>query len=128
MENLKIEATKYTPEIVFDYENHHLEIKGKSYPENTSAFYRPVFDWLEAYLDRDDIRAVSVSLWLIYFNSSSSKALLDFFDMLEEASEDGKEITVNWIYEPEDEDSLEFGEEFQEDFETLNFNMVAKSS
>jgi hypothetical protein len=34
--------------------NHVLEIKGKSYPENTSVFYSPVFEWLGKYLDQDD--------------------------------------------------------------------------
>lgn len=33
---------------------------------------------------------------------------------------------MNWIYEEEDEDTLEFGEEFQEDFEILDINLVQK--
>ncbi len=33
-------------------------------------------------------------------------------------------ISVNWIYEEDDEDSLEFGEDFQEDFKSLRFNFA----
>ncbi len=53
---------------------------------------------------------------------------MDFCDMLEEAASDGKHISVNWVYEKDDEDALEFGEEFQEDYEMLEFNLVEKSS
>jgi hypothetical protein len=34
---------------------------------------------------------------------------------------------VNWVYEEDDEDALEFGEEFQEDLESVTFNLVQKS-
>ncbi|OQX27627.1 MAG: hypothetical protein BWK80_04315 [Desulfobacteraceae bacterium IS3] len=128
MENLKIRATKYTPEIIFDCENDQLEIRGESYPENIAEFYAPVFEWIEKYLEALDDREVTVNMELIYFNSSSSKIFLDFFELLDGATEKGKKITVNWIYEADDDDTLEFGVEFQEDFESLNFSLVQKDS
>ena len=126
MDNLLIEETRYTPYINFDNKKHLLEIKGKSYPENTSLFYTPVFSWLEEYLASVSDEQITVNIELVYFNSSSSKVLLDYFDILEEASEQGKQIRVNWIYDAEDEDALEFGEEFQEDYESLIFHMTEK--
>ncbi len=128
MDNLKIEATKYSPEISFDCENNVLEIRGKSYPEDTSVFYSPIFAWVEKYLQREETKKIVVNIELVYFNSSSSKVLLDFFDTLETAANDGKEIAVNWFYEEDDEDALEFGEEFKEDFESLDFNLIEKTS
>jgi hypothetical protein len=128
MENLKIKATKYSPEIVFDCENAQLEIRGESYPENIAEFYAPVFAWIEKYLEQLDDREVTVNMELIYFNSSSSKIFLDFFELLDEAAKNDKKITVNWIFEADDDDTREFGEEFQEDFESLNFNLVQKDS
>jgi len=127
MEKLVIEATKYTPEVNFDCEKHLLEIKGKSYPENTSVFYKPVFEWLEKYLQQAGDEEISVNMELIYFNSSSSKILMDFCDVLDAAAGNGKTITVNWIYEQDDEDALEFGEEFQEELESVSFNLVEKA-
>ncbi|MDM8522904.1 DUF1987 domain-containing protein [Desulfococcaceae bacterium HSG8] len=127
MESLMIEATKYTPEISFDCNNHVLDIKGKSYPENTSVFYQPIFEWLEEYLSSDETQEVTVNMELIYFNSSSSKVLMDFCDRLDEAAEDGKKVTANWFYEEDDEDALEFGEEFQEELESVTFNLVEKA-
>jgi hypothetical protein len=64
---------------------------------------------------------------IIYFNSSSSKLFFDFFDLLEEASGNGKEIEVNWLYDGENESAEEAGEDFKEDFESLNFNLVVKA-
>ncbi|MDM8525188.1 DUF1987 domain-containing protein [Desulfococcaceae bacterium HSG8] len=127
MENLNIETTKYTPGISFDCKKNILEIIGESYPENIAEFYAPVFDWLEEYLGQlKDKQDVIINMELVYFNSSSSKVLLDFFDLMEDAVGNGKNIKVNWIYEEEDEDTLEFGKEFQEDFEELNINLVKK--
>lgn len=128
MENLKIGATKYTPEIFFDCESNILEIRGKSYPENTAEFYTPVFAWLESYIDELGDRKATLNVELLYFNSSSSKVLLDFFDILESAAMAGKNIVINWIYEEDDEDTLEFGEEFQEEFDSLNFCLIRKEA
>ncbi len=125
MENLIIEPTESTPKIFFDSTNHTLEISGYSYPENTSAFYQPVFTWLEQYLAQLDTPQVTVNVDIVYFNSGSSKVLLDFFDLLnEEITVKNVNVVVYWYYE--EEDMLEFGEEFQEDFRTLTFNFVER--
>lgn len=126
METLEITATKSSPEIKFNAQDNTLSIIGESYPENTSQFYEPVFEWLEAYLEALNDQQVTFNMELIYFNSSSSKALMDIFDILEEASDDGKNITLNWIYDEENDAALEYGEEFAEDMETLTFNLVEK--
>jgi len=126
MDNLIIEATKYTPEIGFDAAANILSIKGESYPENTTEFYEPVFNWVKSYLEQLEDQAVTVNIDLVYFNSSSSKALINFFDVLEESAAVGKQIIVNWIHEEEDEDMIEFGEEFEEDLEAVKFNLVQK--
>ncbi len=126
MDNLLIEATKYTPKILFDAENHQLEIKGETYPENTAEFYAPVFKWLEEYLAELQDEAVTVNLEINYFNSSSSKVLMDMFDKFETITKEGKNITLNWIYDKENESALEYGEEFQEDLEVLKMNLVEK--
>ncbi|MDM8551836.1 DUF1987 domain-containing protein [Desulfobacterales bacterium HSG2] len=128
MKNLKLEATKYTPEISFDGDKNVLEIIGESYPENIAEFYAPVFSWLEEYLEQVEDQDVVFNMELVYFNSSSSKVLLDLFELLEEATDKGKNVIVNWIYEEEDEDTLEFGEEFQEDFQSLHLNLLQKNS
>jgi len=126
MENLHIEATKSSPQINFNAQTNIQSISGESYPENTTSFYENVFKWLEEYMNIVKEQEIIFNLELIYFNSSSSKVLMDLFDMLEEFSEDGKNITVNWIYDEDNDASLEYGEEFAEDIESLTFNLIQK--
>lgn len=126
MENLIIEETKYTPSINLNAESGILELIGKSYPENTFEFYKPMMEWTEEYFNGNQQEETTVNLEIIYFNSSSSKLFFDFFDLLEESHNNGKKISVNWIYDEENEAALEAGEDFQEDFEDLKFNLVEK--
>jgi hypothetical protein len=125
MENLNIEATQYTPDIAFDVSG-KLSLKGKSYPENTFEFYAPVMDWIKAYFSNDaSPKTLTLDIEITYFNSSSSKLFFDFFDLLDE-NKDDFEITVNWIYDEENESALEAGEDFIDDFEDLNIKLVSK--
>ncbi len=128
MENLNISATNSSPEINFDTTTNILSIIGESYPENTTHFYKSVFEWVDEFIENLKTEEVVFNIQLIYFNSSSSKVLMDLFDILEEACEDGKNIIVNWIYDAENEASLEYGEEFAEDIELLVFNLVEKQT
>ena len=126
MQNLTIEATKYTPEISLDAERGVMSMVGKSYPENTFDFYKPVMEWVESYFGANAKEKSVINMEIIYFNSSSSKLFFDFFDLIEEASEEHS-VEINWIYDEENESALEAGEDFKEDFESLTFNLVAKS-
>jgi hypothetical protein len=124
MEKLHIEETKYTPEITLD-PNGTISMVGKSYPENTFEFYAPMMDWVREYFETSAQDVTTVNLEITYFNSSSSKLFFDFFDLLEEASENCK-IEINWIYDEENESAEEAGEDFIEDFEDLNIKLCVK--
>lgn len=121
-----IEATEETPEINFDCNRNLLEIKGKSYPENTSDFYKPIFAWLKKFLRTIDNQKVTVNIALLYFNSGTSRVLMDFCDILDEAATFGSKITLNWIHEEDDEDSIDFADLLQEDFKLLRLNLIEK--
>ncbi len=66
----------------------------------------------------------TIDMEIIYFNSSSSKALMNLFDLFEEAAQSGKQIQINWRYHEENDTALECGEEFKEDLEAVEFNLV----
>ncbi len=127
MDTWKIEATKHTPEIYFEAATNVLSMKGESYPENVGQMSEPLFTWITNYLAQaTSDQHLTVNIELIYFNSSSSKMLLDLFDRLEEATTAGNNITVNWIYVADNDSAEEFGEEFKEDLEVLTFNLVKR--
>jgi len=125
MENLKIKETVTSPKIDFDSESNIHSISGESYSDNMYLFYDPVMAWLEEYLEKLQVDA-TFNIELRYFNSSSSKVLMDIFYMFEDAAADGKQITVNWIYDQDNEALEEYGEEFAEDTDKLLFNIVQK--
>lgn len=114
MENLFIDGTKVTPAVKFDAGAGALEIAGESYPENSIQFFQPVFHWLQSYLSGTD-RPVVFNFRLEYFNTSSSKCILNILEILEDAFTDGKNVELNWYYREDDEDMLESGQEFAED-------------
>ncbi len=125
MENLTLEATNSTPEIKTDYANNTIEIRGKSYPENTFEFYQPLMDWVEAFFKSDQAN-LKLTFEIQYFNSSTSKVFYDLFDLLEESRTNGKSIVVDWEFDPENVSAEEAGEDFKEDFEDMEINLVGK--
>lgn len=112
MENLVIEGSPKTPTIKFNPEEGKLLIQGRSIPENSIDFYKPLVDSLEEYAG-DTKEATKVDIVLEYFNTSSSKCILDVFKKLERINEAVGGVTVNWHYEEDDEDMLEAGEDYQ---------------
>jgi hypothetical protein len=91
-----------------------IEIKGRSIPENSIDFYRPVVEWLDKYAENPAEETV-VNIQLEYFNTSSSKCILDVFKKLETVYKKNGEkgVVINWYYEEDDEDMLEAGEDYQ---------------
>ena len=109
MEILNIEATEDTPKIVLDKQNGIFEISGRSLPEDSAEFYGPVLEWIEKYTASPNSATV-FSFKLEYFNTASSKLILDILSALE----DIKGTKVDWYFHDEDEDMEEAGQEFSE--------------
>lgn len=124
MERLTIAPTGRTPAIDFDFDGGLLRLSGESYPDDVATFFGPVFAALRDYLTTPG-GAVRFDIELVYFNSSSAKALMNMFQMLDQAAEAGCRLTVNWFYATDDDTMKEFGEDFSEDLAHVTFNLVA---
>jgi SiaC family regulatory phosphoprotein len=112
MEELIIEGSPKTPTIEFKPSDGHLLVRGRSIPENSIEFYRPLLEILEAY-NGNSQPTTKIDIQLEYFNTSSSKCILDVFKKLEAINSGSSEVTINWFYEEDDEDMLEAGEDYQ---------------
>ena len=112
MKTVSIEPSPKTPKINLDAEAGLVEIKGRSIPENSVEFYKPVMEWLDEYLNLPTSNT-NVNIQLEYFNTSSSKCILDVFKKLEAIHKGGSQTVINWHYEQDDEDMLEAGEDYQ---------------
>jgi hypothetical protein len=112
MTNILLDGSAKTPTVHFDGTTGQLELRGRSIPENSIEFYRPLIDWID-YYSKAPQPATKLRVQLEYFNTSSSKCILDLFKKLEAVRSSGNEVMVFWHYEPDDEDMLEAGEDYQ---------------
>lgn len=112
METITIEESPKTPYIMMDPEKGAIEIKGRSIPENSVEFYKPLINWLTEY-EQQEQKPTSVKFQLEYFNTSSSKCILDIFKHLESLHKKGWDINIAWCYDEDDEDMYESGEDYQ---------------
>jgi len=119
-DRMQIEATNRTPAVSISSTG--IEIKGECYPEDITAFAEPVMEALRQQLESAESFHARIELY--YFNSSSAKFLFDFFEELEEAAEEGKQIQIDWCYRADDSSMQEAGEDFEEDFEHAQYQIV----
>jgi hypothetical protein len=123
MQKIDIPATNRTPAVAFDFDVGHLKLIGESYPEDVTTFYNPLFDVLKSWLSDGSISKCRFEFELIYFNSSSAKAIMMIMELLDSAAEAGKSVDVYWFHDPEDETMEELGEEFGEDLKHAKFTL-----
>ncbi|PZP25347.1 MULTISPECIES: biofilm regulation phosphoprotein SiaC [Pseudomonas] len=114
MTNFSIPGSQSSPSIQSDWDKGILSMQGDSYPENSYELFRQVFEWIERFLAEAD-RPLTLELRLLYLNTSSIKAMMDIFDLLEAAHGEGKQVAVNWHYDRRNERVVELAEEFKED-------------
>ncbi len=123
MTNLIIAETKTTPSINFDAQTGVLNITGESYPDSAMQFYQQVIDWLNQYI-ANSTQPITFNFKFSYFNTSTSKCILDMLSLLEAAHAKGRKVEVIWHYREDDEDMQESGEEFAQDI-NVPFSLVA---
>ncbi|MEM9339537.1 MAG: DUF1987 domain-containing protein [Bacteroidota bacterium] len=115
------EATRNTPGIDLDLSEGKIKLYGRSSPENSINFYAPLLNALRS--DKVSSSSLAVDVMLEYFNTSSSKCLFDIFKLLKKMETSGTELTINWYYEPSDDDMFEAGEDYS-DMLNLSFNFI----
>lgn len=123
MEVIKIIETDDTPGVILDKENNNFEIWGRSLPEDVNSFFEPIISWFEEYAENPNDKTV-LNVKMSYFNTASSKILLDIFVALEDIFETGKDVLVKWFYPADEDDMKEAGEEYEEMIE-IPFEHIA---
>ncbi|MCB2195560.1 MAG: DUF1987 domain-containing protein [Bacteroidetes bacterium] len=107
MKDLIIKETEKTPSVALST-NGVLKIEGRSIPEDAAKFFKPLLDWTKEFTAGE----IRVDIKLEYFNTSSSKFILEMLRLLENNPENNN-ILVNWFYEEGDLDVLESGQYFE---------------
>jgi hypothetical protein len=107
-------GTDRTPEIVLDPEAGLLTITGCSIPENPERTFAPLHAALDHY-EKAPAKRTVVRIHLTYFNSSSTKYLLDLLKRLEDLHVGGtSEVLLEWCHEKGDLDMQEAGNDYKQ--------------
>lgn len=121
MIRLVLERSASTPAVDFDPDSGMLRMSGESYPENTLEFFQPILEWVGQFTERTD--NICLDLHMVYMNTSSIKCMLEILDYLELAHKQGKNVTLNWYYDEDNDRALDVAEEFEEDY-SMPFNII----
>jgi len=106
MENIEIKGEKaefFIPTVNFNAQTGVCELIGESYLEETFEFYRKLIDWLNQYTQ--EVKGPLIfNFKLTYFNTASSKVILDLLRFLKNYGENGGQVTINWYHHEWDGD------------------------
>ncbi len=108
-----IPATAKTPLIRFDAESSELEIIGRSIPEDAEELYQPVFQLLKRLTNKPS-SSFKLVIQLEYFNTHSSRILIEVLRLLESMTKTGHLIKVFWVCEEDDEATTDFGDDLKQ--------------
>ena len=124
MPDIKIPATRQTPEISFEFSRNHLLMTGEVYPENAVAFFTPLTQAVSDYLSRSGDAPVTFVLGLKYMNSASTKMVFQLMGVLDKAASTGRKITLEFRHDAEDDMMIEFAEDMKSDYVWLNIELL----
>ncbi len=122
MSDLNLKSTQSTPLVYADAASGKLEMRGDSYPENSFEFFKPIVAWIENFLEHQSTPLL-LELHLLYLNTSSVKAMMDIFDLLEDVHGEQRQVSVRWFYDKDNSRIAELAEEFKEDC-TFPFEII----
>ncbi len=107
---LKINASDYSPEVYLNAQEGILSISGRSMPEDVGSFFDPIFDWVDEYL-KNPREMTILNIFFEYYNSSTARKITEIIFELEELLKTGKDVKVTWKYKSDDLIMKENGEE-----------------
>ena len=123
MKSLSIKGTQETPDVTFDKESGVFSISGKSLPEDVKEFYYPIIDWVAEYAKVPN-QKTNLKVKMDYFNTASSKMILEIFEKFKEMHDKGFGVVVDWYYQDDDEDMQDAGEDYA-DIVEVPFNFIS---
>jgi hypothetical protein len=80
--------------------------------EEAYKFYLPLINWIKDFVEKEK-RNLSLNIKLIYFNTSTTKCLLDIFEIIKKYQQEGGDAEINWFYDEDDPDMVEEVKDFE---------------
>jgi plasmid replication initiation protein len=112
MQKFYIAPTKTTFEILFDPQNHNLQISGVSYPSDALSFFQPILEYITKMLCKMSYEEILIDFKVQYLNTSSSKYLYEILELFEKYYKNGGKVRLQWHHPKGDDELLDIWNEY----------------
>lgn len=126
MDVISIKGTQETPEVLLDSSKGVFELSGKSLPEDVKEFYNPILKWFDEYSKSPNKQTI-LKIKMDYFNTASSKMILELFEVVQKVHASGNETIIEWYYQEDDEDMQDAGQDYSDLIE-IPFKLISYQS
>ena len=116
MEIISIQSER-TPLIA--YGDGELIISGRSYMNDAVEYYRPILRQVSSI----DVPSLHVVITLEYFNTTSSKCILELLKLISRKAEAGMNTSIDWKYSSSCPEMHEAGEDYRDLIDGVKFEV-----
>ena len=124
-EEVHIQPTAETPEVILNKNEGRIKFRGRSMPQDAKSFYTPLLEWLVNYKEKP-APGTQVTFEYEYFNTASSKMIMEIIMELNAISEKDRQFKAEWHYIEDDEDMFDAGKDYEE-MTGISFNFCCYS-
>ncbi len=109
------------PGVSLDAESNAILVEGEAYPEDVAAAFEPIIASINATLASSGGKAMTVKFRLQYFNSGSSRKILEIIKMIDTSD---PAHNIEWLADPEDDEMIDHGNRFSRAVSNAAFTVV----
>lgn len=113
MKVFRLDGEEEEATVTLDKNNGKFEFSGRFLPQNAKEFFAPIFDWINDYVVNPNNKTV-LTFKMDYFNTASSKKILDMLSIFEQIHGGQTDVEVHWYSYETDTDILEAGKGYSE--------------
>ena len=124
MDTINDKSTRM-PGVVYDPNASLITINGEAYPEDVIASFDPIIEKLSKILIGSDAQPVEIRFELQYFNSGSSRKILEIIRLIATASVAHK---IAWVADPEDDEMIDHGKRFSRAAPDIEFQLIEEET
>lgn len=104
-------ATTSSPYLEMNGSTGQITITGRAIDYNPNEFWSSVLSWTKDYLE-NSFTKTTIDLNFEYLNTLNTTNLFTFLKLVKFMGSKKSDIQINWLYEDNDEDMHELGEDF----------------
>lgn len=118
------EKSNRMPGVTHDAESRLITISGEAYPEDVTASFDPIIESLSGILDTPESQPTEIRFELQYFNSGSSRKILEIIRLVAAAAAAHR---IAWVADPEDDEMIDHGNRFSRAVPDLEFTIIEET-